>query len=132
MPLRDEIAGYLNSLEWDAFFTATFARHQKYSHTAMDIVERTLRAPRLRPVKMFIAAEQHRLGGWHCHGLIQYPDTKWKTSLPSFEQNALSAIGYNRVSVVHDKAAASMYLSKYLIKDENAGDYRFVGRSKFW
>lgn len=130
--LRDQVAAYLQRQEWDAFFTATFAKHQRYSATAINIVERTLNDRRLRPVKMFIAAEQHLLGGWHCHGLLQYPDTKWREKLPGWDSLALNKVGFNRVSMVADTEACSAYLSKYLVKNENCGDYRFTGRKKFW
>lgn len=129
---RTALAGYLEGQHWDAFFTATFAKHQRYSATAIDMVQRNLMLPRLRPVKAFIAAEQHMLGGWHCHGLLEFPETKHHDAMVGFQRNNLKPLGFNKVDVVSDVGAASMYLSKYLTKDDWHGDWRMVGRKKFW
>lgn len=129
---REALATFLSTQKWDAFFTATFAKHQRYSATAIDRVVKTLSEPRLRPVKMFVAAEQHLLGGWHCHGLLEFPKTKHDAELVGWQRNNLAPLGFNKVSVVNDVNACSVYLSKYLTKDDKHGDWRMVGRKKFW
>ena len=129
---RSDLATMLRALHWDAFFTATFKQHQRYSATAIDRVQRVLSEPRLRPTKSFIAAEQHMLGGWHCHGLLEFPDTKHAESMVGFQRNNLKALGFNVVSPVGNLDACTVYLSKYLVKDEFHGDWRMTGRKKFW
>ena len=129
---KNGLAEYLQTLHWDAFFTSTFAQHQRYSATAIDRVISTLSEPRLKPTKMFVAAEQHRLGGWHCHGLLEFPETKHKADMVGFQRNNLRELGFNCVSSVGNLDACSVYLSKYLIKDEDHGDWRMTGRKKFW
>jgi hypothetical protein len=129
---NSSLAEYLQTQHWDAFFTATFKQHQRYSATAIDRVVRTLQEPRLRPTKMFVAAEQHRLGGWHCHGLLEFPDTKYNDALVGFQRNSLGRLGFNKVDVVGSVDACSIYLSKYLTKDDSHGDWRMTGRKKFW
>lgn len=129
---KEALAEYLSSLHWDAFFTATFKQHQRYSATAMDRVVCTLREPRLRPTKMFVAAEQHMLGGWHCHGLLEFPNTWHESEMVNWQRNNLTQLGYNMVSSVGNLDACSAYLSKYLVKDDWHGDWRMVGRKKFW
>ncbi|MBA7716784.1 hypothetical protein ES703_125861 [subsurface metagenome] len=129
---RDALAEYLQSQHWDAFFTSTFAQHQRSSAGAIDKVVSRLSKPRLRPTKMFIAAEQHMLGGWHCHGLLEFPDTKHAESMVGFQRNNLKALGFNVVAPVGNLDACTVYLSKYLVKDEFHGDWRMTGRKKFW
>lgn len=130
--IRGALAEYLESMHWDAFFTSTFAQHQRYSATAIDKVVSRLSAPRLRPTKMFVAAEQHMLGGWHCHGLLEFPDTKYADSMVGFQNNNLKPLGWEKVSLVSSLDACSVYLSKYLVKDDWHGDWRMTGRKKFW
>jgi len=129
---RSALAEYLQTLHWDAMFTATFKQNQRYSATAIDRVFWVLLEPRLRPTKMFVAAEQHMLGGWHCHGLLEFPETKHEASMVMFHKNTLSQLGFNAVSSVGNLGACSVYLSKYLLKDEFHGDWRMYGRKKFW
>jgi hypothetical protein len=123
---------FLAAQTWDAFFTATFRNHQRYSGTAIAHVERTLTQHRLKPQKMFIAAEQHRLGGWHCHGLLEYPMQLFHPFQIVATALDLGALGYNLVGRIGDQNACSAYLSKYLTKDELHGDWKMVGRRKFW
>ncbi len=147
---REALRDYLKIQSWDAFFTATFTPLDedyesmstgervllrppvKHSATAIEKVIKALRKPRLRPTKMFVAAEQHMLGGWHCHGLLEFPDTKHHDKMIGFQESNLKRLGYNCVSSVGDLDACSMYLSKYLVKDEWHGDWQTVGRKKFW
>lgn len=147
---RSGLAEYLSTLHWGAFFTSTFepkidnyevcSNNQRvlkrpmirYSALAIDKVERALTMPRLRPTKMFIAAEQFKLGGWHTHGLLEFPDTKHRDELVMYQRNNLKSLGYNLVSSVGSLDACSVYLSKYLTKDEYHGDWRMTGRKKFW
>ncbi|MBA7546512.1 hypothetical protein ES705_38904 [subsurface metagenome] len=129
---RNALAEYLQTLHWDAFFTATFAQHQRYSSSAIGRVVSRLSEPRLKPTKMFVAAEQHMLGGWHCHGLLEFPDTKHAPEMVQFQRNNLKSLGYNMVGSVGNLDACSVYLSKYLVKDEFHGDWRMAGRKKFW
>lgn len=129
---KTALAEYLSTLHWDAFFTSTFKQHQRYSATAIDRVVNTLREPRLRPTKMFIAAEQHMLGGWHCHGLLEFPESRHSSEIVSLNRLSLSGLGYNMISNVGNLDACSAYLSKYLVKDDWHGDWRMIGRGKFW
>lgn len=129
---KNALAEYLETLNWDAFFTATFKQHQRYSATAIDRVVNCLSYPRLRPTKMFIAAEQHMLGGWHCHGLLEFPQSKHPEELIKFQRNNLSDLGFNKANIVNNVNACSVYLSKYLTKSEFTGDWRMTGRKKFW
>lgn len=129
---KSALAEYLKTQHWDAFFTATFKQHQRYSATAIDRVERCLSEPRLRPTKMFIAAEQFMLGGWHCHGLLEFPVTKHHDAMVGFQRHALTPLGFNKVDVVSSLDACSVYLSKYLVKGDWQGDWRMTGRKKFW
>lgn len=100
--------------------------------TAIESVRRELTTPRLRPSKMFIAAEQHRLGGWHCHGLIEYPMTHHMDSMDGLTSGSLRRLGYCLVNSVGSQSACSQYLSKYLLKDDFHGDWNLYGRKKFW
>lgn len=127
------LASHLKNQSWDAFFTSTFRVHQRYSATAIDIVQRKLLTPRLHPVKTFIAAEQHYLGGWHTHGLLQYPATDHSLDfLIASDKAILAEVGFNVISHVNDLDACSAYLSKYITKGEFTGDWRMSGRRKFW
>ncbi len=130
---RAALAVYLSSLHWNAFFTATFASHQRYSGTAMSRVVRALcQGVRMHPTKMFVAAEQHRLGGWHCHGLLEFPIFHEPHPFNGFTRNALTRLGYTVVGSVGNLDACSTYLSKYLTKDDFHGDWIMTGRKKFW
>lgn len=133
-----ELSDYLQTLHWSAFFTATFAVRERYSATAMEKVASTLAGvPRIQPQKIFICAEQHLLGGWHCHGLLEYPETRQgihylddaESRAASFE---LSRLGFNVVDSLRDLPAAAIYCAKYLTKGDKQGDWCMVGRKKFW
>ena len=153
--IQESIRDYLQVQRWDSFFTATFTPLEedytrmstgqrmllrpavRYSHTAIDKVINTLCEPRLRPTKLFVAAEQHYLGGWHCHGLMEYPrresgEVFHDDDMLGFQRNNLSKLGYNKVDIVNDMNACSVYLSKYLVKDDWHGDWKMTGRPKFW
>lgn len=135
--VREAIRTHLEAQRWDAFFTATFAKPQRYSHTAIDKVEAVLSEPRLRPVKMFIAAEPHYLGNWHCHGMLEFPRREngelfYEDYMLDWQRNNLSRLGFNKVDIVNDLNACSVYLSKYLVKNDWHGDWKMTGRKKFW
>jgi hypothetical protein len=127
------LAEYLQNQHWDSFFTATFKTKQRYSATAIDRVTRAFTAePLFRPTKMFIAAEQHMLGGWHCHGLLEYAPGTNPRALNDLHEPALRSLGFNKINQVGHVNAASIYLSKYLVKSDSCGDWRMTGRKKFW
>ena len=127
------LADFLQTQRWDAFFTATFKQHQRYSATALAKVKNSLLTPRLRPVKTFVAAEQHKLGGWHCHGLIEFPRSQHLSEYGICVPHAqLSELGFNQVSIVSNANACSIYLSKYITKDDWTGDWLMTGREKYW
>ena len=132
MQEREGLRDYLSSQKWDAYFTATFKNHQRYSATALSLVAKSLLSPRLRPTKSFICAEQHMLGGWHCHGLLQFPKSHWKEKEVVFARATLSPLGFNMVSTTKNTSACAAYLSKYLTKDDAHGDWIMTGRKKFW
>lgn len=131
---NESLANFLKSAHWDAFFTATFARHQRFSGSAINSVIRKLSSPRLRPTKMFVAAEQHKLGGWHCHGLLEFPAGRSVGSdfLIASNKTILSELGFNMMGSIGNMDACSVYLSKYITKGEFHGDWQITGRSKFW
>lgn len=153
--VKKALREYLSIQRWDAFFTATHEPLQedyttmstgqrmllrprmRHSATSIKVVREALTQPRLRPVKAFIAAEQNYLGGWHNHGLLELPryddgTLRHESEILKLVHNRLSRLGFNKVDIVSDVNAASVYLSKYLIKDEFHGDWLTTGRRKFW
>lgn len=65
--------------------------------------------------RAFMAAEPHRLGNWHVHGLFRLPgcaDTAIDTVKADFKR-----LGWSRVESVRNYGAVSSYCSKYLTKD---------------
>jgi len=135
--IRESIRSYLENQRWDAFFTSTFKRPQRYSDTAINKVVSALSTPRLRPVKLFVAAEPHYLGSWHCHGLIEFPrsgsgEVFHGEDILAFQKHNLADLGFNKVDIVNDLNACSVYLSKYLVKDDWHGDWKMTGRKRYW
>lgn len=78
--------------------------------------------------RCFLAAEPHYLGGWHCHGLIEFfhrepGDTE---ALILQARGQLASLGWNRVEAMRNIGGVAGYCSKYLTKE--LGDYDFYGQ----
>ncbi len=138
MTVRESLRDYLEKQNWDLMFTATFSKPARYPNVAIDRVDRYLNEPVLRPTKMFVAAEPHYLGNWHCHGLIELPRRQDGELfydidvMNNWQKNTLNRLGFNVCGEVGDQSACSNYLSKYLTKEDNRADWKIFGRKKFW
>lgn len=77
--------------------------------------------------RVFIAAETHRLGNWHVHGLVRLPHAaEWAFDYLKSDFNRL---GYNRLEPIRKIEAVSTYCAKYLTKDR-LGDWEMYGNWK--
>lgn len=126
--LQRSFSTFLTSRKWHAMFTATFAVQQKYPHTAIEMVSHRL--PFYR--KAFIAAELHKLGGYHCHGLVEFSHLV-SGDMDALCTNTVTSLkrgGFCTVAPIRDTNAVSAYCTKYITKE--MGDYEFFGSSMAW
>jgi len=121
---RQAWADMLASYQWDAFFTVTSSNASVRKHP-LSLIESARRVVSGRPSDQFvcrrgfIAAEEFKLGDWHCHGLAA-----WESGREGFNlddplpeiSNRLAEIGYSRIEPAKSGAAVAGYLSKYVIK----------------
>lgn len=127
---RKSLAGFLQSRTWDAFFTATFSKPANSPSLA---VERVLRAmPHCS--RAFIAAEPHRLGNFHAHGLVYNHAEDMSLALAehyldSFTHN-IKRYGWSSVTAVREQGAVANYCAKYITKDMS--DWRMLGDRDAW
>lgn len=124
---RDALADYLRTFPWDDFITVTFERPANYPRLA---IKRTTRA--LHSVaRAFIAAEPHKLGNYHCHGLVYWGEDyrdepgRWD---PRKDRTlaAINALGFSRLSPIRQVGEVAGYCAKYLTK-ERRGDWTLYG-----
>lgn len=126
---REELQGFLQQYPWDAFITATFARPANYPRLAIDRVGRALD----NSLRAFVAAEPHRLGNWHAHGLVKFTSPRFTSNVQvstidyqmARAQARLARCGWSRVQPVREIGGVSGYLSKYVNK--RSGDWELLG-----
>jgi hypothetical protein len=128
--IRNAWADYLTQFAWDAMFTCTFKKEYRGAargpQTAIDMVYNHLPCAD----RHIIFAESHRLGGFHCHGLLYAGGSPaCDDVLPCAEEN-LRALGWSRMERIDSVGAVSAYCVKYLAK--TGGDYRITGTPEQW
>ncbi len=130
MPPLKAYAEYLQSQRWDAVVTVTFKNHQRYARKALELSVREIRPFN----KLFLAAEEHLLGGYHCHGLIEWNDRDTALFDGKFVRTSkhldLNRLGFNRVDHIRNAKAVSAYCTKHVVKSMT--DYEFFGRPDAW
>lgn len=128
--VREAWTEYLTNLHWDFMFTSTFKAYYRGAargpQTAISMVQNKLP----RAAKSITFAESHRLGGFHCHGLIDAGRDFDLESVQGYTQRALQTLGFCRVERVNNVGAVSTYCAKYLTKA--CGDYDLQGDSRWW
>ncbi len=128
--VRDAWNKYLTSLHWDIMFTATFKSYYRGAargpQTAISMVQHKLP----HAAKSIVFAESHRLGGLHCHGLVDAGRDYDIESVQGYTQRSLQALGYCRVERINNVGAVSTYCVKYLTKA--CADYDLQGEAKWW
>lgn len=129
--VRDAWASWLQLQDWDFFFTATFKQSFQTAHPHV-VIRRAIQAiPFARFGRTFVAAETHRLGGWHVHGLHADSDlgmvdrTGLVTTADLLHAN-LDRWGWNRVEALRDDVHATAYCAKYIVKGPEA-EYTVLG-----
>lgn len=141
-----ELGAFLQLYAWDAFITDTFKHRVMFPRQAMNRVWARLSSSVAPIRRAFIAGEEHRLGGWHTHGLVEFEHSGCNDALvvlPSGEEwdlgrevgetpalimehrRRLGALGWCRVQEVRAIGGCAGYCSKYLTKE--VGDYDFYG-----
>jgi hypothetical protein len=141
---QEALSEYLQGYAWDAFITGTFKRQIHHPRQAMGLVYSKLKiipvtfasvyeeplpyVPTTWVRRTFLAAEPHKLGGWHCHGLIEFfhrepGDTE---GLILEARGQLGSLGWSRVEAMRNIGGVAGYCSKYLTKE--LGDYDFYGQ----
>lgn len=105
---------------WDAFFTVTFRTHQKFPFTAID---KTVKALSQNTIgRLFVAAEQHYLGGYHTHGLVSFRPIIDGSSGEYDLQMAIAKSRFNRLGwsdISHPRNVGGVtgYCGKYITKE---------------
>lgn len=122
--IRDSLAVLLQSYQWDYFYTATFRRPCASARLAINrIVTQTdfFTADRL-----FVAAEPHYLGSYHCHGLVHWPDVYAPD--PNWLAHRFEASrGWSRFENARSLEHVSSYCAKYLTKELADWDFKGTG-----
>ena len=118
---REKWATYLASYTWDAFFTATSSSSSLRRHpiSLLGRVRESVTSV-VAVNRLFEAAEEFKLGDWHCHGLVSWHHA---SESPLFDASLheigkrLSGLGYCLVEPANSVPSVAIYLSKYVIKD---------------
>lgn len=120
---KEALSTYLQGKVWDAYFTVTFQRPANYARLAIDRVAKALYPVR----KAFVAAEPHKLGNYHVHGIAEFhdADTDADRVLAKFQK-----LGFSTMQIARSNGAVSTYCSKYITKE--LGDYEFLGYADDW
>jgi len=120
----------LNEFQFDCFFTLTYKEPADSSILAIDRAARMLTKnfKKLKiPLCAFVAAEPHRSGLYHCHGLLKLGglcDWQKKLILTDLWKVGYEMYGRCSFEVIEDAERVRAYVSKYLLKSEC--DWRFV------
>ena len=127
--LRSAWVEFLGRFGWQIFATQTYADPVRHPRLAMDRLSRVLRAAAIRyrlPLFAFLAAEEHKHGGYHAHGLVlaRGADLRRVRGLLRF----LWLLGFEmwglcRYEDVKRIGGVSGYVSKYITK--GPADYDF-------
>jgi len=123
-------AGFLERFNFDTWFTLTYREPAQSAILAVDRAVRLVKTvcKRLKiSVAVFIVAEQHRNGSYHCHGLMRLdalPGHLAANVLTAFWSIALDLFGRNSFAGVKDSTAVRTYVSKYLTKQP--ADWRLM------
>lgn len=116
---QQALASYLQTKDWDCFFTATFKRPLYYPVSALLKVEKALEVRDSVIRRSFIATEAHRSGAYHAHGLIKYflsHDTFLDIQIEG-DRRALDRLGWSNISYIKKIGNCAAYCSKYLTKE---------------
>lgn len=127
---RQEWAVFLASYSWDAFFTSTSKSLSLRRHP-LSLISKVSGCFRSYSdvSRLFVAAEEFKLGDWHCHGLVKWnssPETVLLGLSSSEVERGLSRIGHCRIEQARSLPAVSEYLSKYVIKT-SSWEYDILG-----
>lgn len=123
---RAALSDFVGQRSWDVMFTATFATKCRYPRQAIETTLRDIPVCR----KYFIAAEPHRLGGYHTHGLIEFNGGADFDHAAGYVQDHMRKRGYARVEEVRSVGAVSAYVCKYMTK--TLGDWDIGGQRIHW
>jgi len=118
---------WLSEFRWDCFATFTYSDPSPYPHVALDRAQNFVKKVYPKPLAMFLAAERHKLGGIHAHGLI-----RWQANL-NYSEPYYKAVwakwfhkyGSGRFVRPERTTAAAYYVAKYLTKSDL--DWRIWG-----
>lgn len=131
--IRDAWVEFLGRYAWRVYFTQTFAEPATYAHVAikrtLSVLQQFAREYRLSSAEWwaFIAAEQHRSGVYHAHGLLGAVVDIWDLpySLRRLWQIGKHRFGLCRYELIDELGGVVGYVSKYITKD--LVDWSFVG-----
>jgi hypothetical protein len=121
---RQSWADMLASYKWDAFVTSTSsnASCRKHPLSLLATARRVLSgraSDEFVARRGFVAAEEFKLGDWHCHGLVtwehRYQGSILDDPLPTIA-GRLAEVGHCRIELAKSGLAVAGYLSKYVIK----------------
>ena len=121
---------YLGQQVWDSFYTVTFKSNQRFPFTAISKVSKVLRTYG-HVGRAFIAAEQHMLGGYHCHGLVAWrplfdgSPTDYALQM-AVTKSHFDRLGWSNMQVPRDIGGVTGYCAKYLTK--NTVEWDFLGQ----
>jgi len=117
---KTALGEWLQSFDWDCFATFTFMDDVRHPRLAMDRSLRFIRGLELKVQAVFLAAENHKLGGVHAHGLVKWqPNFKGKHPFYRGVWKAwYETYGQGRFVIPKNGAAVSVYVAKYLTKDD--------------
>ena len=118
---RQAWSTFLAAYPWDAFFTSTSSDKSVRRHPISLIGRvRDCICGVVAVERFFGAAEEFRLGDWHCHGLVKWHSGYQNDILTNQALEVgrrLSKIGFCRVEPANSAVAVANYISKYVIKD---------------
>jgi hypothetical protein len=143
----DSLTNFLCGYPWDAFVTQTFKHRVMFQRQALKRVSDRMTSIVWPVRRAFLATEEHYLGGYHVHGLLEFEhrdagDARTvslatyniRVGLESVEtpmlvniaRERLARLGWCRVEEVKLIGGVAGYCAKYLTKE--VSDYDFYGK----
>jgi hypothetical protein len=126
----DSLTNFLCGYPWDAFVTQTFKHKVMFQRQALKRVSDRMTSVVWPVRRAFLATEEHYLGGYHVHGLLEFDHSRSETGetmvLVLKERDRLATLGWGRVEEVKLIGGVAGYCAKYLTKV--VSDYDFYGK----
>lgn len=116
--VRDAFGAWLSLFPWTYFLTITF-RDPRQPHHAISTLQQCESVVRRHSKgRLFLGSELHISRTLHVHGLLDTPHRPTDILEYALWQSLFTSFGRSEVRQVQSREAVSIYVSKYVTKDD--------------